>query len=85
MFFIAGNTRKVIGQETVKINKNGFQVNAEIKIFRSYITIFFIPIIPLGKKYSIYIPHTDEYYEQSAFNKMPEEYLEVCRDLGRRY
>lgn len=85
MFFIAGSTRKMIGQETVKVNKNGFQVNAEVKVFRSYITLFFIPIIPLGKKYSIYIPHSDEYYEQSTFNKMPEEYLQVCHDVGRRY
>lgn len=85
MFFIAGNTRKMVGQETVKVNKNGFQVNAEVKVFKSYITLFFIPLIPLGKKYSIYFPHSDEYYEQSTFNKMPEEYLEVCRDVGRRY
>ena len=85
MFFIAGNTRKMIGQETVKINKNGFQVNAEVKIFRSYITIFFIPIIPLGKQYSIYIPHSDEYYEQGMFSKMPEKYLEICRNARRKY
>ena len=84
-FFIAGNTKKLVDQETRKINKNGFMVNAEIKVFRNYITLFFIPLIPLGKKYSIYIPHTDEYYETNYFSKMPENYLEICKEVGRKY
>lgn len=84
-FFIAGNTKKLVGQETTKINKNGFLINAEIKVFRNYITMFFIPLIPLGKKYSIYIPHTDEYYETNYFSKMPDHYLEICKEIGRKY
>lgn len=84
-FFIAGNTKKLVGQETTKINKNGFLVNAEVKIFKNYITLFFIPLIPLGKKYSIYIPHTDEYYETNYFSKMPDHYLEICKEIGRKY
>lgn len=84
-FFIAGNTKKLVGQETRKINKNGFMVNAEIKVFRNYITLFFIPLIPLGKKYSIYIPYTDEYYETNYFSKMPDHYLEICKEIGRKY
>ena len=39
MFFIAGNTQKLIGQETRKINKSGFLVNAEIKVYRNYIML----------------------------------------------
>ena len=85
MFFIAGNIKKLVGKETRKINKNGFLVNAEIKVYRNYITLFFIPIIPLGKKYSIYIPHSDEYYENNYFSKMPEKYLEICREVGRKF
>lgn len=85
MFFIAGNTKKLIGKETRKINKNGFLVNAEIKVYRNYMTLFFIPIIPLGKSYSIYIPHSDEYYENNYFSKMPEKYLEICREVGRKF
>lgn len=85
MFFIAGNTRKLVGQEIRKINKNGLMVNAEIKVYKNYITLFFIPIIPLGKKYSIYIPHSDEYFENNYFSKMPAEYLEICKDVGRKY
>lgn len=85
MFFIAGNTQKLIGKETRKINKNGFLLNAEIKVYRNYITLFFIPIIPLGKKYSIYIPHSDEYYENNYFSKMPEKYMEICREVGRKF
>lgn len=84
-FFIAGNTNKLVGQETIKINKNGFLVNADVKVFKNYITLFFIPLIPLGKKYSIYIPHTDEYYETNYFSKMPDHYLEICKEIGRKY
>lgn len=85
MFFVAGNVKKLIGQETTKINKNGFMVNAQIKIFKNFITLFFVPIIPIGKKYSIYIPHSDEYYETNYFSKMPVEYLEICKEVGRKY
>ena len=85
MFFVAGNVKKLIGQETTKINKNGFMVNAQIKIFKNFITLFFVPIIPIGKKYSIYIPHSDEYYENNYFSKMPVEYLELCKEVGRKY
>ena len=85
MFFVAGNVKKLIGQETTKINKNGFMVNAQIKIFKNFITLFFVPIIPIGKKYSIYIPHSDEYYENNYFSKMPAEYLEICKEVGRKY
>ena len=60
-------------------------VNAEIKVFKNYITLFFIPLISLGKKYSIYIPHTDEYYETDYFSKMPENYLEICKEVGRKF
>lgn len=85
MFFIAGTVKKLVGQETRKINKNGLMVNAEIKVFKNYITLFFVPIIPIGKKYSIYIPHSDEYFENNYFSKMPDEYLEICKDVGRKY
>lgn len=85
MFFIAGNVKKLVGKETRKINKNGLMVNAEIKVFKNYITLFFIPIIPLGKKYSIYIPYSDEYFDNNYFSKMPAEYLEICKDVGRKY
>lgn len=84
-FFIAGNTKKIVGQETTKINKNGFMVNADVKVFKNYITLFFVPLIPLGKKYSIYIPHSDEYYETNYFSKMPDHYLEICKEIGRKY
>lgn len=85
MFFIAGNVKKLIGQETIKINKNGFMVNAQIKVFKNFITLFFVPIIPIGRKYSIYIPHSDEYYENGTFSKMPAEYLEICKEVGRKF
>ena len=84
-FFIAGTTKKRVGQATVKIPKNGFMVNGEVKIYKNYLTLFFIPIIPLSKSYSLYIPHSDEYFENSYFSKMPEEYLQICKEIGRTY
>ncbi|QOR74461.1 hypothetical protein SAMN05443429_10847 [Cruoricaptor ignavus] len=84
-FFIAGNSSKLAGQETVRINRNGQEVNAEVRVFKNYISVFFIPLIPTGRRYSIYIPHTGEYYEQGAFSSMPPDLLEVCREVGRRY
>ncbi len=86
MFFVFGFRTKLLGKENRKIPKNGFYVNAVIKVYRFYFEIFFIPLIPLGKKYSLYIPHTDEYFETNFFSKdMSEEYLEICRDTGRKY
>ena len=84
-FFIFGLNKKPVGKETRKILKNGFEINAIITVYKTYVELFFIPLIPLGKKYSIYIPHTDEYFEQSYFSKVPEEYLEICKDVGRKY
>ena len=84
-FFIAGNTKKIVAQKTVQINRNGFMVNADVKVFKNFITLFFIPLIPMGKNYSIYIPHTDEYYENNYFSKMPDDLLEICKQIGRNY
>ncbi|MBW8358277.1 MAG: zinc ribbon domain-containing protein [Weeksellaceae bacterium] len=84
-FFIFGLNRKPVGKEQRKIMKNGFEVNAVITVYKNYFELFFIPLIPLGKKYSIYIPHTDEYYEEGVFSKMPDEYMEICREVGRNY
>lgn len=85
MFFIFGFNKKPVGKENRKILKNGFEVNAVITVYKRYFELFFIPLIPLGKSYSIYIPHTDEYFEESPFNKMPIEYLEICKQVGRNY
>ena len=84
MFFIFGFNKKSKGKETRKIIRNGFEVNAHITVHKRYFELFFIPLIPLGKSYSVYIPHTDEYYEQGTFSKMPEDLLEICKNVGRR-
>ena len=57
----------------------------KLKCIKIILLYFFIPIIPLGKKYSIYIPHSDEYFENNYFSKMPANYLEICKDVGRKY
>ena len=85
MFFIFGIKTKPIGKENHKIMKNGVEVNAIITVFKIYFELFFIPLIPLGKKYSIYIPQSDEYFENNYFSKMPERYLEICKEVGRKY
>lgn len=83
MFFIFGFNKKPVEKINRQIRRNGFDVNAVITVYKRYFELFFIPLIPLGKTYSIYIPHTDEYFEQGAFSKMPQELLEVCKEAGR--
>ena len=85
MFFIFGLNRKPVGKETRNVRKNGFDVKAIITVYKLYLELFFIPLIPLGKRYSIYIPHSDEYYEQGFQSKIPGEYMELCKDVGRLY
>lgn len=84
-FFIFGLNKKPVGKETRKIMKNGFEINAIVTVYKNYFELFFIPLVSLGKKYSIYIPHSDEYFEEGMFSKMPAEYLELCREVGRKY
>lgn len=85
MFFIFGFNKKPVGKENRKIRRNGFEVNAVITVYKRYFELFFIPLIPLGKSYSVYIPHSDEYFEQGVFSKMPEDLLEACKEVGRTY
>lgn len=85
MFFIFGFNKKPIAKVSRKIFKNGFEMNAIITVYRKYFELFFIPLLPYGKSYSIYIPHTDEYYENGVFMKMPDDYLEICKEVGRTY
>lgn len=85
MFFIFGIKTRTLGKEQRTVKKNGLAVNAIITVYRHYFELFFIPIIPLGKKYSIYIPSSDEYFENNYFSKIPAEYLEICKEVGRLY
>lgn len=85
MFFLFGFNKKPVGKEQRKLRKNGLEVNALITVYKKYFELFFIPIIPLGKSYSIYIPHSDEYFEDGFFGKIPPEYLEICNEVGRLY
>ena len=84
-FFIFGFNKKPVGKDNRKIMRNGFEVNAVITVYKRSFELFFIPLIPLGKSYSVYIPHSDEYFEQGTFSKMPENLLEVCKEVGRRF
>ena len=84
-FFIFGFNNKPVGKDNRKIMRNGFEVNAVITVYKRYFELFFIPLIPLGKSYSVYIPHSDEYFEQGTFSKMPENLLEICKQVGRNY
>ncbi len=86
MFFIFGIKTKLIGKEERKVLRNGFMVNAIVSVYKNYFELFFIPIFPFSKKYSIYIPHSDEYYETGFGSpEMPKEYLELCKEVGRNY
>lgn len=84
-FFIAGNTKKLAGEETRQISRNGNYTTAQIRIFKNYITLFFIPLMPTGRSYSIFLPQTGEYYETGMFGRMPADLLEICKETGRKY
>lgn len=84
-FFIFGISKKPLGKVERKIWKNGFEVNAIITVYRSYIELFFIRLIPLKKSYSLYIPHSDEYFEDGDFSSMPAEYRMICEEAGRSF
>lgn len=86
MLFIFGIKTKPISTENRKIMQNGSELLAHIGIYKRYWTVFFIPLIPLGKFYSIEIPQTNEYFDTNFFTpKMPEKYLEICKEIGRKY
>ncbi len=84
-FLIFGLNKKPVGKEQRKIMKNGLEVNAIITVYKRYFELFFISLFPLGKSYSIYIPHSDEYFEDGFFSKIPAEYVAVCKEVGRLY
>ena len=84
-FFIFGIKDKVVAKESVKVNKNGLEVNAFVTVTKKYFELFFIPIFSISKNYTMYIPHSDEYFDDGNFNKMPEEYLKVCKNIASKY
>lgn len=86
MFFIFGIKTKLVGKEEHKVIINGFMVNAIVAVYKNYFEFFFISIFPFSKKYSIYIPHSDEYFETGfSSTEMPKEYLDICKEVGRNY
>ncbi len=86
MFFIFGIKTKLVGKEDRKVLKNGFTVNAIVSVYKNYFEVFLIPIFPFSKKYSIYIPHSDEYFETGlGSSNMPADYLGMCKEVGRNY
>lgn len=84
-FFIGGNSRKKAGQERKQMLFHGQFVTAEITVYKNYITIFFIPLIPMGKNYTVYIPDTGEWYQDGLFSKLPPALADACREVGSRY
>lgn len=86
MFYIFGIKTKLVGQQQRKVLKSGFMMNAIVSVYKNYFELFFIPIFPFSKKYSIYIPHSDEYFETNYFSsEMPKEYLDICKEVGKTY
>ena len=76
MFFIFGISKKLKRKIDQKILYNGEMVTGIIKVYRFYFDFFFIP---LHRTYSLYIPKTDEYFENNYLGKMPKKYLEICK------
>lgn len=83
MFFIFGINKKLKAKLERSIIHDGVLTNSIIKVYRYYFELFFIPLVPLHKTYSIYIPKEDLYFENNYFSKMPEYYLQICKDAAR--
>ena len=84
-FLIFGIKDKVVAKENRKVLKNGFEVNAIITVYKKYIELFFIPIFPIKTSYSMYIPHSDEYFEAGNISQIPKEYLDICKDVANMH
>ncbi|SEG03800.1 hypothetical protein SAMN05421847_1361 [Halpernia humi] len=85
MFYIFGINKRLKGKVERSIYFEGEMSNAVIKVYRFYFELFFIPLFPLHKTYSIYIPKTDTYFENNYFSKMPAKLLDICKDAGRNF
>lgn len=83
MFFILGISKKLKKKIDQKVLYNGEMVTGIIKVYRFYFDFFFIPFIPLHRTYSLYIPKTDEYFENNYFGKMPRKYLDICKKASK--
>ena len=57
----------------------------EFSIYKSYIGLLGIPIIPLGKSYTARIMATGEFFGSGRFGNMPEDLLEIVKDISRVY
>ena len=82
-FFIAGTTEKKVGEKIVQVKKDGVMVGARVQVFKTFLTFFFIPLFSINLRYRMYIPATDEYYESGRGGNMPEEYIEICKEVAR--
>jgi len=81
MFILFGwgkQTRKVIGDVTSKLCGHCNTMSIwQLCIVRTWFTLFFIPVIPYGKKYHISCPNCHSYIEVSkeVFEKMQSDIL----------
>lgn len=86
MFFIFFGTReKFLGKKRISVHFRGKTQQADVSVSQNYIHLFWIPVIPLGKTYSIYLLEDGELYVKDFFNKIPEELLQQCRDQTREF
>lgn len=84
-FFIGGTREKELGRERRNVHFRGKSQMADVTVFKSYFHLFWIPVIPLGKRYAIYLLDDGAFYMQDLFNKMPAELLEQCKEVGRKF
>ena len=83
MFILFGHRATKIAEETKKVNENGYFQPAIIQIYQRYAHIFWVPLFPLYRNYVLFFPETGAIYEKNLFQKMPENYKEICREVSR--
>lgn len=80
------NTLKLL---KAKVKRNVYYKNTlqevEFFIYRNYFSIFGYPIFSVGKSYAASVTQTGEYYEQGVMGNMPEDLLEIAKDISRIY
>lgn len=81
---IFGHRATKIAEETKTINNNGFPETAVIQIYQRYAHIFWIPIFPLYRNYILFFPNTGEVYTKTMFQKTPEDYKKICKEVSQK-
>lgn len=84
MYGSSSHYRKLIAKKEVDFRRKGTMMTGIVRVYQNFGLILGIPMIPFGKSYEIEIPVTKEFYTSGPFSGMPEELLEVCKEVAKK-